>query len=399
MIAALSLMLAAISPQVIELPDPSANYITFQTIVKVGNLGGKDQICAQIVQDLLTDASENFNEDQIRQFSTLAGEAMRCTLSGDHFRVQLEVPKGRMDLGGEILGDVIQNPRFQQDALDAEIASASARPHSYWAEALSPYSLNYKKVKRDDVLNFYHRIFIPSATTVTIGGCFNAGEGQSAIDKYFTDWQNPKPPPRWLHKVEDPPAPLLGRHSFPITTVELYGPEFTVRDSDFPAQLLIATALGSGKWSAMHRVLREKLGLSYVQQAVISPTPGGFQLHLILLTSPFSEEVGLIESMRNALLNDVKTWDETTRKRALGMAEGYLLNGAPMNPLFLDGSSTVGYSMEDQTFLQGYWHVKAGKGWDSKKLLDLMSQTSLDDMKKMAQSMLTAAQGGVISGQ
>ncbi|HEY3780603.1 MAG TPA: insulinase family protein [Fimbriimonadaceae bacterium] len=391
--------LAAISPQVLELPDPNAEYITFQAIVKIGNLGGKDQICAQMVQDLLTDASENFNEDQIRQFSTLAGESMRCTLSGDHFRVQLEVPKGRMDLGGEILGDLLENPRFQQDALDAEIQTASTRPHSYWAEALSPFSLNYKKITRNEVLNFYHRTFIPSATTVAIGGNFSAWEGQQAIDKYFVDWQNPKPPPRYLHKVEDPPAPLLGRHTFPITTVELYGPEFTVSDAEFPAQILVATALGSGKWSSMHRILREKLGLSYVQQAVISPTPGGFQMHLIMLTSPFSDEVGLIESMRSALLEDVKTWDESTRQRALGMAQGYLLNGAPMSPLFLDGSSTVGYSLEDQTFLQGYWHEKAKQGWDSKKLLDLMSKTSLDDMRKMAQNMLTGAQGGVISGQ
>ena len=104
---------------------------------------------------------------------------------------------------------------------------------------------------------------------------------------------------------------------------------------------------------------------------------------MIMLTSPFPDEVNLIENTRAALLDDVKTWDDSIRTRALGMAEAYLLNGAPMSPLFLDGASTVGPTLEEQTFLQGYWREKAGKPWDSKQLLALMNKTSLDDMKKL----------------
>jgi predicted Zn-dependent peptidase len=393
-----ALALAALSgPQVLEYPDPKAPNIVVQAVVKLGPLSGREQAMAQIIDDTLLDATDSYDEGQIWQYSTLAGESMKCSLSGDHFRIQLTVPKGQMSLAGELTAELLEHSRLTEGVIQSDIVTASIRPASYWSELLQPFKLNYKKMHHDEVMEFYHKVFVPANTTIAVAGPFTTGEGQAAMDKYIGDWSAPKVP-SYVRHIQDPPPPLLGHHAFPVTTVELYGPEYGSSEADFAANLLVTTALGVGKGSSMFRVLREKMDLSYIQQAIVAPTPGGFQTHLVMIVKPSAEEAPLVDTMRAALAADVATWNEDTRKRALGMALAFLQNEAIATPLYLDGASAVGFGHDDHIFLNAYWTEKMGNAWDPGALLTLMRQVTLEDMKKMASDLVANAQGGVIHG-
>jgi len=384
-------------PLVLELPDDKQPYITVQAVVKLGVLNGKEQALAQILHDTLLDATENYNEEQIWQYSTLAGESMRCTLSGDHFRIQLAVPKGQMSLAGELTSELLERARFAEDVIQADIVTTPNRPASYWSELLQPFKLDYRKIHHEDVVNFYRKTFTPENTTIAIAGPFSSGEGKAAMDKYLDGWSAPKRP-SYVRRYEDPPPPLLARHAFPVTTVELYGPEFGSSEADFAAHLLVTSALGVGKGCSMFRILREKMGLSYIQQGIVAPTPGGFQTHLVMVQSPAEDEAPQVETMRAALAADVATWDEATRQRAMGMALAFLQNEAIATPLYLDGAGAVGFGNEDKVFLTAYWTEKMGHAWDPAAILHEMRQVNLDEMKKMAADLVANAQGGVIHG-
>jgi predicted Zn-dependent peptidase len=396
MIALLACSLLA-GPVVLEAPDAKAPYITVQMVVRLGALNAREQAMAQVIHDTLTNATESYNQDQLAEYSTLTGEPPRCTLSGDHFRVQIAVPKGQLELAGELTDELLLHGRFAEDVVQADLISAQTRPSSYWAELLQPYKLDFRKIRRDQVIEFYQKSFTPENTTIAVSGPFAPGEAQAAMVKFLAGWAAPKAPLVPRHDYTPPPA-LLGRHGFPVTTVELYGPEFLADEADVASNLMVATALGVGKGSSMHQVLREKMGVSYIQQAILAPTPGGFQTHLVMVLKPGDDETAMVDTMRNALTQDVGTWTEDTRHRAIGMALAYLQNQSIATPLYWDGASPVGPSLEDQTFMKAYWKEKVGEDWDPARLLAAMRRVDLEELKKRATDLLSAAQGGVIQG-
>ena len=391
----LPLLLSTFSgPQIVEIPRADAPFITIQAIVQLGTLDARDKAFARIVNEILLDGTQDFNRDRLLQYSTLAGERMKCTLSDDHFRIQLEMPNGQMLTGAEIMNDVLRNARLEVDDINSAVDRIPFRQSNYWTEALEPWRFPYKRVKQQDVMTFYNQTFVPSAVTIGISGPFKQGEGLAAFQRYFQDWLPPRPARKYLPEQDL----FLDKHSSAVTTVELYGPHFAAAGGNFAAQLLSATALGVGKWSAAHRVWREKLGISYRQEAVITPTPLGFQTHLVLACAPREDEMQLGEDARKALQADVKSWNEDIRARALGIASGYLLDSAPISPLGLDDDRPLSWSLEDETFLQAYWPEKAGKQWNAVALLEDMKGISLEQLKSAAMEFMNNAQVRVIHG-
>lgn len=397
MIAALAAGLALSGPTVLVLPNPNASLIDVQAIVSVGTLTSHEQALAQVVRDTLLDATADFNEDDLRHYSALAGSAMRCTLSADHYRIELEMPKGQLDLAGQIMCDVLQHPRFDDSVIQAELQALPFRRRSYWSEALYSWNLDYSRINQPAVEAFFQRVFTPNATTIVISGPIGQlSDDPTSYWPRLANWNQPKPD--WRKDYSGPTAPL-SEHAFPITTAELYSSEYDGSDASFPLQLLVATALGAGKGSAMHRVLREQLALTYLQQAVVTPTANGFRTRLFLIHSPSGEDSSLCETARKALLEDVKSWSAETLERAIGMAQAYLLAGAEATPLYLDASSPLTQSPQDQAFLAGYWKEKTGNAWDARKLLGLMKQVTLGNLKSTAEKLLTDAQTRVIPGK
>lgn len=381
-------------PTILEIPEKGASYTTVQAIVQTGSIEGRDRAYAKIVADTLLDGSQDFNKYRLLQYSTLAGERMRCTLSPDHFRIQLEVPNGQLMLGAEIMSDLLRNARLDDESVTDALAKAPFRASNYWAEALAPFKLNFSHIKRASIQAFYEHTFTPDNTSIAVLGDFKPGDAKAAFSRYLSDWTAPRPRRRELPE----PDTALARHGFPLTTVGFEGSQFAGTDDALPTQLLTATALGVGKWSSMHRVLRERLGLSYRQEAVLTPTPLGFRLQLVFARAPGENESSLADQARAALQADVQTWNEDVRQRALGMAEAYLLNGAPVSPLDFDDLRPIGSNLEDETFMQAYWRAKVGKAWDPHALLEQMKAVSLEQMKAAATALLKDAPANVITG-
>ena len=384
-------------PTILLFPNPSAPNITVQAIVSLGTLNSHEQALAQVIRDTILDATQDFNKDDMRRYSTLAGQPMRCTLSADHIRIRLDMPKGQLDIAGQLICDILEHPRFDPDTVQKDLDAMPFRKRSYWSEALLPWQLDFKRIRQDQLVAFVAKNFIPAATTITISGPIGTlSDDPADYWPRISEYVQPKPS---YTKDYSGPTPTLSKHDFPVTTAELFGSQFGASDASTPLNLLTATALGVGKWSAMHRILREKLGISYEQEAAVTPTPIGLRTRLIMVCAPSDKDPELCETMRNALLDDVKTWNQDILDRALGMAQAYLTFGAPATPLFLDAGSPISDSQDDQDFLKAYWHQKSGEDWDPNKLLALMRQITLEDLKKDAEKMLTDAQTLLISGR
>jgi predicted Zn-dependent peptidase len=390
----LALVAAIAGPRIIEIPDPKAPYITVQAVVHIGTLDARSRALAQVLNDTLLDATEGYNHDKLLQYATLVGEPPRCTLSADHFRIQVEVPRGQSALAGDLSNEILRHARLDPEAVSDAVGHLTQQSISYWRETIEPWSLSFDRIKPKDVQEFYAKTFLPESTTIAVAGPFKPGEAKTELDRQLGDWTSPKVKGR--DSAGEPPK-SLSTHSFPITSCELHGSQYSSSDDSLPVQFLSATALGVGKWSTLHRVVREKMGLSYQQEAIISPTPLGFQTRLIIFTKPGEGDSRFAEQVKGALLSDVSSWTEQIRMRALGMAEAFLMKGSPISPLLVDSVVPVGDSLEDRTFMQAYWQDKAGTPWEPRKLLDQMSKIKLEELKRMAAEFVTGSSTRLIT--
>ena len=148
--------------------------------------------------------------------------------------------------------------------------------------------------------------------------------------------------------------------------------------------MLLATyALGVGKGSSLFRIPREKHGWSYLQSSFLSPTLAGWEPRLFVaaLRKTFTEN--MISDLRQDLADDVKSWSEDDRTRALQMLEATLTRGVPYGAIWL-GDGPVGESLQDRTEFSDYWMMKTGQPWDPQKLIDICESVDLDTLKTTA---------------
>jgi hypothetical protein len=99
----------------------------------------------------------------------------------------------------------------------------------------------------------------------------------------------------------------------------------------------------------------------------------------------------LAAKIKEGLLADIAAWTDGDRKRALGMAQSYLVRGGDLSPLYFAPWRPIDSDLADQTFLQAYWLMKTGSRWNPHSLVGRMGFVELDDLKATAQKMVSGA--------
>ena len=243
------------------------------------------------------------------------------------------------------------------------------------------------------MLDFYHRICRPENAWLSVGGSIKPGEVEEFWVSKNEDWKPGKAPSAPYDRT--PAMPILSTAGIE-GAYELHGKEFPGNDPAIAQRLLAIIAIGSGKGSAMFERLREGRGWSYRQEAVLYPTANGFVPRLIMASGDKMAPIDLIKGMREELLDAVNAWTDADLARARGMAEGILLRGVEMSPLYFNSYWPVTTSLDDETFLSGYWLMKTGRQWDPNKLVGQMGLLTLSELKESALDIINGASSGFI---
>lgn len=345
--------------------------------------------------ETLIKATADFNVNRMREYSMMAGRPMRCTLLPDCFRIELEMPPQELKLGVSLIDGVLRHPRFEDESIADAAARLPFKARSYWAEALLPWKLTYEKITRAEILKLYEKLFRPENTTVVVAGPFKQGEGAQAVDDVMSDWNAPRIYP--LRYVVHPASEVV-RHSAAVSTYDFQGPDFKLDDTSFARNFLAATALGMGKSSTLHRIIREANNWSYRQESALFPTADGMQCRLLIARQPTAEEDGLGEKMRAAIAADVASWKEGDKTRAAALADMILMRGIQISPLYIGGEWPLTDSQSDRAFMAAYWRMKTGKPWNPVEILSLVEGVTLDDLKATAGEIVAKSQLHLIPG-
>ena len=146
----------------------------------------------------------------------------------------------------------------------------------------------------------------------------------------------------------------------------------------------------------MHRVLRDQLGLSYRQEAVVWPSKKGWTPRFIFARTGNDILVG--GTAREALVKDVETWDESTLSRARAMAISSMEGSNPLSPLWIGLNGAMGADLEDRCAWAGITTMMSGSTIEQVTVTGLLSAVTLDELKAAAKKMLDGAMVGAIPG-
>jgi zinc protease len=257
------------------------------------------------------------------------------------------VLKQDVDLGLELVADLLINPIFPEDYVSkeksrtlAEIASAKDRPQVVAGWALNEliydthplhrpaqgYPETIERITRDDLVQFHGQFFAPNNAILSVVGDFKIDEILARIEKRFGEWNNR---PVRLSAIPKPVRQKDRREKFiPMAAqqsniylghlgIERTNPDF------YPLQVL-DTILGGGAGftARIPQRLRDELGLAYTTFASITTTagidPGRFVAYIA--TAPENTKLAT-----EGLLNEIRRIvDEPVSREELQDAKDFL---------------------------------------------------------------------------
>jgi len=296
---------------------------------------------------LLDEGTENRNSFEIADAIESVGGAIETDGSFERIIAIAGVLKKDVDLGLELLSDLLIRPVFPDEYVEkekertlAEIVSAQDRPQvvAGWAfnelvyqdhplhRPSHGYPQTVERLTRDDLLNFHRRYFVPNNLLLSIVGDFHVPELLPKVEKAFGRWET-KPV---VFPTYAEPVRQTGRRvkfiTMPAQQVNIYLGHLgiTRTNADYYALQVLDTILGGGAGftARIPQRLRDELGLAYTTFASITMTAGLDPGRFIAFIGTSPENMKLAV---DGLLNEIRRIiEEPVTAQELQDAKDYL---------------------------------------------------------------------------
>jgi len=302
---------------------------------------------AIMVSRLLDEGTENRTSLEIADAIESVGGAIDTDGSFERIVAMAGVLNKDVDLGLELLSDLLIRPIFPQEYVDkekertlAEIVSAQDRPQvvAGWAfnelvyqdhplhRPSHGYPNTVERLTRDDLLEFHRRYFVPNNIILSVVGDFHVPELLPKIEKALGSWEAK---PVIFPIYPEPTRQNTKRLKFitmPAQQLNIYLGHLGISrtNPDYYALQVLDTILGGGAGftARIPQRLRDELGLAYTTFASITMTagldPGRFVS--FIGTSPENMKLAI-----NELLNEIRRIiEEPVTSQELQDAQDYL---------------------------------------------------------------------------
>jgi hypothetical protein len=368
--------LALQAPAILSVPDPASPDTCVAVVVKLPQLGDEDWQTLELIAHVLPDGSMTYTRQSVLQLTD--GHRVHVVLQRDALILSVEAPSRSSQGALKVISSILTEPALVQGELDDGIHDLLNQKTRYFDEEISRPKFSLSAVSSESAVTLFKRIIRPDRVSIAFGGSGSFADMQSKWADLTAGWQAQDD-----DSFQDLTPPKLALSEDEVQTLVLHGPEVLPSTGQLPAVLLATYALGVGKGSSLFRIPREKHGWSYLQSSFLSPTLAGWEPRLFVaaLRKTFTEN--MISDLRQDLADDVKSWSEDDRTRALQMLEATLTRGVPYGAIWL-GDGPVGESLQDRTEFSDYWMMKTGQPWDPQKLIDICESVDLDTLKTTA---------------
>lgn len=367
--------------RVVEWLEPTAPFVTIQAVVKLPELNTKQRNLLRMVAGCLGEETRTYSGSQIFDIASRTGSRLRAEVMDDHIRVGMDVVPADTMTGISMVSAVLRESAITEASLQRISTDLTYRRLAFWRQAVDLRSFQPPKYDARELNELLAIVFRPENVWLGVGGKVAPGAATEKWEELTSAWQMARPPRTERPSAEPIPPPKINGQ---VSILDFQGSPFLASDAAFSTKLLALTAIGTGKGASLWRIAREKLVVSYRQEALLSPVSGGLMPRLLIAHAGKEELEKVADTIRAELLSDISAWTDDDKKRAIGMAESYLVRGGDFNPLYLCPGRPVSKELSDQVFLRTYWQMKTGSRWNPHQLVGRLGFVELAELKETA---------------
>lgn len=275
--------------KVIVIEQPSLPIVQFSLRVRVGAIHEPTDRTglATFTAMMLRQGTTNRTADQISEGIDFVGGSLGASADVERTDVTARVLKKDLQVGLDLLADIVQNPNFPEkemgiirNQLIADVRSTYDDPESLAAahldfalfgtihplgRAMSEQSLN--AITRDDLVTFHGMYYRPNNSVLAVAGDVKADEIMNAIKQAFGDWKKadllPAPLPEPI-KLQGYKVRFVHKPGQTQTHIEIGHFGLAVTDQDYIPTVLANYVLGGGMFSSrLLQIVRSKAGKTY----------------------------------------------------------------------------------------------------------------------------------------
>lgn len=328
---------------------PEARSVTLGVWVRVG---GRDEApelsgASHFLEHLLFKGTEQRSARQIAEAVDSVGGEMNAFTAREHTAYYARLPHARVDVGLDILGDVLQVPALRPAEVEAErqvvveeilmnldapedrvhtaLSRAVFGDHPLGREVLGEMA-TVEALTRDDIVDFFHHWYRPATMVVTAAGRLDHQHIVDSITESFGHGSGGELPRRTA-----PPSPTstvrVERDDTEQAHLCLGWRSLSNRDDDRWAMSVANQVLGGGMASRLFQEVREERGLAYSVYSHPTAFEDSGYLTIYCGTAPkrAREALHVIDDVVAAVLADGIT--EAELAVAAGYLEGSMLLG------------------------------------------------------------------------
>jgi zinc protease len=275
---------------------------------------------ASMTANLLTQGTATRNAQEIAETIDFVGGSLTALADEDDTSVSLNVVKRDVDLGMDLMSDVVLRPAFQQEELDRQkeqllsslqidYANPSYLASSVFARVVyrgSGYGLpkdgtpdTAARLDRTSIQQFHDQWYSPSEALIAFAGDITPEQAFASAEKYFGGWGKVA-----LPKVKaGAPEKVTGLHFWLIdkpgavqTQIRIGKPGIPRNNPDYIPLLVTNRIFGGGYNSRLNTEVRINKGLTYGASSSYSSLryAGDFQAGTYTRTEATAEATRLV---------------------------------------------------------------------------------------------------------
>ncbi|NLX20840.1 MAG: insulinase family protein [Phycisphaerae bacterium] len=275
--------------RVLVVSDPAVPAVT----VTFGSLSGSsadppDQAgLAQITAHMLRRGTSRHSGDELAELLDRHGMSLAENADYEDLTVSLWMLSDHLDLGFDLLAEMVQRPSFPQEevgnylarsrasrAIDEKTPSTIANERllgeifgeHYLARPVDGTTQSLAHIAREAVVAFHKQHFLPDHAALLFAGDITVERALALAKRHFADWAGQ--PPIATYPLVPPPSPqqiaLVPQPGAVQSEIRLgQTVSLTRRDPDYAAARLLSHLFGGSFSSRLNRVLRIERGLTY----------------------------------------------------------------------------------------------------------------------------------------
>ncbi|GAB4544137.1 MAG: pitrilysin family protein [Thermodesulfovibrionia bacterium] len=305
---------------------------------------------SNLTAELLKAGTKKRTAQQIDEEIEFVGGTLEVSGGDDYVNISLMVLKKDIDLGFDLLSDIILNPVFPEDELKkrrniikGRLKASEDDPGFVASKVLMkeifgghPYARlvmgsedGLDRIKREDIVGFHSSYYLPNNSIISVVGDITIDEVKGLIQRYLSQWR-----PGDIRHPDIPMPSINEKGKTIVIDKELTQTNITIghagvkRDNpDYYAISVMNYILGGGGFSSrLMQNIRDEKGLVYdINSSYLAKRYGG-SFEITLQTKNESAQVAIEE-----VLKEVKRIrEEPVSDQELEDARSFLIGSFPM---------------------------------------------------------------------